>query len=199
LFQAQKTHVEYYNQNDEKLVFPLAVPITAHVKHVYYVVGWKSCKWGPAPNMDGTPSTESFNSAVVPLASESSTANNSAGLIRPFSPRPSAPALSITTRSVDAVVNAKTAPASQSQPTNSVRAAKKTPTVSCSIHTLKSLRKSGGVVGDFEVVNTAELDDEFDVVDSEGPSAANGALSTGWEDDEQVEYGEVEVDKVVLG
>jgi hypothetical protein len=61
----------------------------------------------------------------------------------------------------------------------------------------KSLRTSCGVGGDFKVVSKTELDDddEFDVVDNEGPSAANGTTKTsyvvaeegldvGWEDDE---------------
>jgi hypothetical protein len=50
------------------------------------------------------------------------------------------------------------------------------------------------VGGDFEMVSKPEIDDdEFDVVDDEGPSATNGTgdpnaavdnIDAGWEDDE---------------
>lgn len=48
-------------------------------------------------------------------------------------------------------------------------------------------RKTDPTDDDFELVEydeQAELDEEFDVMDDQGPSAANGALYTGWEDNE---------------
>jgi hypothetical protein len=97
---------------------------------------------------------------------------------------------------------------SQGLPSNFVRPAKKTSTVPVLSRTTatpstlarqqitisKSLRKPGGVGGDFEMVSKPEIDDdEFDVVDDEGPSATNGTgdpnaavdnIDAGWEDDE---------------
>lgn len=97
---------------------------------------------------------------------------------------------------------------SQGLPSNLVRPAKKistvpvlsrttaTPSTSARQQTTisKSLRKPGGVGGDFEMVSKPEIDDdEFDVVDDEGPSATNGTgdanaavdiIDAGWEDDE---------------
>jgi hypothetical protein len=52
----------------------------------------------------------------------------------------------------------------------------------------KPLRKAAGVCGYFELVSETELEEEFDLLDNEGPSADNGtikedsSLSVGWED-----------------
>jgi hypothetical protein len=46
-------------------------------------------------------------------------------------------------------------------------------------------RKTDPTDEDFEMVEHdehGELDEEFDVMDNQGPSAASGALYTGWED-----------------
>jgi hypothetical protein len=120
-------------------------------------------------------------------------------LVRPRSAHLSAYPTPTATNPMDAATSTKTAFTLPDLPTNSARPFKKTTVTppTSSIHhekaTGRSLRKSRSVGGDFEVVSKAELDDddEFDVLDIEGPSATNGALKylsgafrTGWEDDE---------------
>lgn len=252
--QAKITHVHYYH-NDKRLLFPLTTPITGRVLHVYRVGGWKSCKWGPPPNMDGTPSSsESLDSAASPCAntaasttqvvdsssltlanpavvstsstpmatnpsirpssslavpkgihhhagvpssstsvtsgsakplSTTSTDHHSSGLICPRPSHISTPTPPTTSRLVDP--DTKAAIAAHDLPTRSTQTATKTSTVPGPRTTVtlptparaektlvKPLHKSVRIGGEFEIVSEAELDEEFDVVDSEVPSAANG-------------------------
>jgi hypothetical protein len=136
-----------------------------------------------------------------------SSSSTSATLIRPRSAHLSAYPTSNTTGPVGAVARTNTASTSPYLPTTSFRPVKKTlavpgsssttitPPASSSHHekaTSRYLRQPHGVGGEFEVVSKAELDDEeFDVLDNGGPSAANGTLKylsgafrTDWEDDE---------------
>ena len=151
--------------------------------------------------MDGSPSSESVHPAVATpasaVSSTSSTAPNfgvasstavvcTSSIEEPASHLPSGlisePATVHSVRSESIETSLSTATPS----TSSVYREK---------FASKSLRKSSGVGGDFEVVSKTELDDDkFDIVDSEGPSATNGAanasyavaegLDVGWEDDE---------------
>lgn len=198
VLQAQRTFVEYYH-NDEKLIFPLAAPITTRVKHAYRVGGWTSCKWGPPPNVDGTPSSESSKSTtVVPAITststtrvvESSSPSAAASFNHSLSPRPAAPIPATASSHWDSTAYIKTVRASQDPHSNAVHPINKTATIQpptsvtlqgSPVHlektTSKSHYKSGGVGGNFELVTKAELDDdEFDVQDNEGPSASNGAV-----------------------
>lgn len=89
---------------------------------------------------------------------------------------------------MDEVPATKAASASRGLPANFARPAHKTYTDSGLLK--KSIGDSlrGDVGGDFEEVSKAELDEESDVLDNVGPSAANGvikedsSLSAGWED-----------------
>ena len=136
-----------------------------------------------------------------------SSSSTSATLIRPRSAHLSAYPTSNTTGPVGAVARINTASTSPDLPTTSFRPVKKTlavpgssstsftPPASSIYHqkaTGRYLRQPRGVGGEFEVVSKVELDDEeFDVLDNGGPSAANGTLKylsgafrTDWEDDE---------------
>jgi hypothetical protein len=177
----QTTRVEYYH-NDVKLTFPLAAPITTRVKHVYCVGGWKSCKWGPPPNMDGTPSSEGLHStAILPSAASTSTtrvADSSTSSTTAKSAGASFSTFSAptTTKPVDAVANAKKVPASQGQPANSVRSTKKASNMPVLSHTAatlptssvqpenttgKPLNKSRNMGGGFVMVSATGFDDDF--------------------------------------
>jgi hypothetical protein len=126
-------------------------------------------------------------------------------------PRPTAPTPSTTISPVDAIPTTKAASVSLGLPSNVVTPANKTyigpdllrapvTASTSSLHRGKSTGKSlrGGIGEDLEVVSKTELDDEFDVLDNEGPSAGNGAtkyctailsdrdgaLTAGWDEDE---------------
>jgi hypothetical protein len=75
-----------------------------------------------------------------------------------------APPLSLIARERDTVVSASLTTV-VAPPTSSAHHEKATG---------KPLRRSSAMVEDYEIVSEAELDDEFDFLDSEGPSAANG-------------------------
>jgi hypothetical protein len=134
-----------------------------------------------AQQAEATPST-------AQVLNTPSTANSE--IPRPRALRHTAPNSLTTSILVDAVPATKAASASRGLPANFARPAHKTYIDSGLLKksTGKSLR--GDVGGDFEEVSKAELDEEFDVLDNEGPSAADGAikgdysLSAGWEDDE---------------
>jgi hypothetical protein len=173
--------------------------------HVYHTGGWVSQKWGPPPNMDGSPSSESLHPVVTTPASatsptsptapnsgiESSTAVVSTGSIEEPASRPPPGLISEPAGSQAAVHSVR----SESIDTSLTTATPSTSSAYREKSASKSLRMSSGVGGDFEVVSKTELDDDkFDVIDCQGPSATNGAtetfyavaegLSVGWEDDE---------------
>jgi hypothetical protein len=75
-----------------------------------------------------------------------------------------APPLSLIARERDTVVSASLTTV-VAPPTSSAHHEKATG---------KPLHGSSAMVEDYEIVSEAELDDEFDFLDSEGPSAANG-------------------------
>jgi hypothetical protein len=114
-------------------------------------------------------------------------------LVRPRSAHLSAYPTPTATNPMDAATSTKTAFTLPDLPTKKTTVTPPTSSIHHEKATGRSLRKSRSVGGDFEVVSKAELDDddEFDVLDIEGPSATNGALKylsgafrTGWEDDE---------------
>jgi hypothetical protein len=140
----------------------------------------------PSPLKDSSADHRTSPTAIAPFRSPRPRPQP-----RPHALRPTAPNSLTTTSLPDVVPTTKAASASHGFPKNVARPAHKAYSDSSLLHgksTSESLR--GGVGGDFEEVSKAELDDEFDVLDNEGPSAANGAikedgsLSAGWEDDE---------------
>jgi hypothetical protein len=132
----------------------------------------------------GVPSSStSITSGSAKPLSTTSTDHHSSGLICPRPSHISTPPT--TSRLVDP--DTKAAIAAHDLPTRSTQTATKTSTVPSPRTTVttptparaektlvKPLHKFGRIGGEFEIVSEAELDDDFDVVDSEGPSAANG-------------------------
>ena len=134
----------------------------------------------------GVPSSStSVTSGSAKPLSTTSTDHHSSGLICPRPSHISTPTPPTTSRLVDP--DTKAAIAAHDLPTRSTQTATKTSTVPGPRTTVtlptparaektlvKPLHKSVRIGGEFEIVSEAELDEEFDVVDSEVPSAANG-------------------------
>ena len=134
----------------------------------------------------GVPSSStSVTSGSAKPLSTISTDHHSSGLIRPRPSHISTPTPPTTSRLVDP--DTKAAIAAHDLPTRSTQTATKTSTVPGPRTTVtlptparaektlvKPLHKFGRIGGEFEIVSEAELDDEFNMVDSEGPSASNG-------------------------
>lgn len=151
--------------------------------------GFPSSSTSSVPTVWVDPSPTDSTGRVMRGRTEVSNGRVHSSPLRPSAP---VPTRSTTTSSTGAVEETKTASAFQGSPANAAQPIKKaiavsdlpvttvTPPVS-SVHrekaTGKYFRTSNGVVEDFEFVSEAELDDDdFDFLDNEGPSAANGKM-----------------------